>query len=61
MYKELKKAIIDFMFENSTDFQLNNNTVQKFRPYIYDHNGDYLIGGENICELINMVYKLLKY
>ena len=41
--KELKKAIIDFIFEKEK-FQLHNATIEKFRLYIYDSNGNYLIG-----------------
>ena len=32
MKKELKKAIIDFIFEEEKEFQLHNATIEKFRP-----------------------------
>lgn len=49
---QLKKAIIDYIFENLTDYQLANNVTAKFRNYIYDNSGDYLIGGENVSDFI---------
>lgn len=60
MKKELKKAIVNFIFENDTNFQLNNATTEKFRPYIYDADGEYLIGGEEVSIFIKEAVKLLK-
>lgn len=60
MNTELKKAIVNFMFDNSKDFQLINNTNQEFRPYIYDSKGSYLIGGENVANFIKETEKLIK-
>ena len=60
MNTELKKAIVNFMFDNSKDFQLINNTNQEFRPYIYDSKGNYLIGGENVANFIKETEKLIK-
>ena len=45
---QLKKAIVDFMFENRLDFQIINNTHEHFREYIYTIKGEYLIGNEII-------------
>jgi len=56
---ELKKAIINFMFDNSKDFQLINNTMKEFRLYIYNDKGNYLIGGENVSNFIKQVEKLI--
>lgn len=53
MRKELKKAIIDFIFENEKEFQLTNATVKKFRPYIYDEEGNFLIGGKETYNFVN--------
>ena len=58
MKKELKKAIIDFIFEKEKEFQLHNATIEKFRPYIYDANGNYLIGGEDVANFISKAIKL---
>lgn len=60
MKKELKKAIIDFIFEKEKEFQLHNATIEKFRPYIYDSNGNYLIGGEDVSNFISKAIKLLQ-
>jgi hypothetical protein len=60
MKKELKKAIIDFIFEKEKEFQLHNATIEKFRPYIYDSNGNYLIGGEDVANFISKAIKLLQ-
>lgn len=61
MKKELKKTIIDWMFENEKNFQLVNAAHRQFRPYIYDGTGEYLIGGEEVSEFIGMIEKLLMF
>jgi hypothetical protein len=52
MNKELKKAIINFIFDNEKEFQLHNVTNQHFKPYIYNDKGGYLIGGEQVRDFI---------
>ena len=52
MKVELKKAIINYIFENLNQFQLTNNVVQEFRPYIYSPKGGYLIGGKEVLDFI---------
>ena len=59
MKKELKKLIIDFVFENMQTFNLVNTTVNKFRPYIYDESGAHLIGGEDVYNFIKDAVKLI--
>lgn len=59
MKKELKQAIINFIFENEKDFQIINNTTEKFRLYIYDNSGEYLIGGEDVRDFIKNAIQLL--
>ena len=59
MKKELKKAIIAYIFDNLTDFQLTNNVTDKFRVYIYDTEGEYLIGGEDVINFIKDAIELL--
>lgn len=59
MRTELKKAIIDFIFENEKKFQINNAVTQKFRAYIYDADGNFLIGGEDVSEFIYKAIKLI--
>ena len=60
MRKELKKAIIDYMFENLNHHQLVNSTTTHFRQYIYTEKGDYCIGGKDVSDFIDAVEKLLK-
>ena len=59
MKPQLKKAIIDFIFENEKQFQINNAVTQKFRAYIYDADGNFLIGGEDVSEFIYKAIKLI--
>jgi hypothetical protein len=59
MRKELKQAIINYIFDNSKEYQLHNSTAQKFRNYIFDNDGEYLIGGEDVLKFIGDAIKLL--
>jgi hypothetical protein len=59
MRTELKKAIIDFIFENEKEFQITNRTIQHFREYIYNAEGNFLIGGEDVSEFIDKAIKLI--
>ena len=59
MKKELKQAIVNFILDNEKEFQIHNATNGKFRPYIYDTDGEYLIGGEDVRNFINNAIELL--
>lgn len=59
MNLELKKAIVNFMLENSKEFQLLNTTKEIFRQYIYTAEGNFCIGGQEVSEFINNFYKLI--
>lgn len=59
MNKTLKKAIIDFIINNEKEFQLTNVTTDKFRSYIYDTGGEYLIGGEDVKKFIDQSIELI--
>ena len=52
MNKQLKKAIVDFILDNDKVFNLRNIVSEKFRAYIYDSQGEYLIGGEEVSIFI---------
>lgn len=56
---ELKKAIVNFMFDNRTNFQLQNATTEHFRQYIFTPTGDYCIGGDQVSAFISMAIKLI--
>lgn len=60
MNKELKKAIVNYMFDNATEFQLINATKERFRQYIYTEQGEYCYGGEQVAAFILDVEKLVK-
>jgi hypothetical protein len=55
MNQELKKAIVNYMFDNAKQFQLLNSTINEFRQYIYTPKGEYIIGGKEVSEFINLV------
>lgn len=59
MKKELKQAIVNFIFENEKKFQLNNATTDNFKLYIYDGKGTYLIGGKEVSDFIDQAINLL--
>jgi len=58
MNKELKDAIIKQVQENYDEFQLTNSIGGIFREYIYNRDGEYLIGGEQVAKFINDFIKL---
>ena len=60
MHKDLKKAIVNYMFDNATEFQLVSATTTKFHQYIFEGTG-YAFGGEDVLEFIRMTEKLVKY
>ncbi len=59
MNKELKKEIINFIFNNEREFQLHNATTTAFKEYIYTSKGQYLIGGKEVSEFIEQAIKLI--
>jgi hypothetical protein len=58
MNTELQKAIFNHMVGNK-DFQLINNTVDKFKQYIYTLGGHYCLGGKEVADFIKDVDILL--
>jgi len=56
----LKKKIIEWIFDNINEFQIVNRCVDAFREYIYDKNGEYLIGGDDVSDFIEDEIKLIK-
>ena len=61
MQKDLKKAIIKWLLENENKWQRLNSCKEEFRNYIYDDEGNYLIGGEDVSDFIDkaddLIYK----
>ncbi len=60
MKKELKQAIINFIFENERLFNLHNSTITEFKEYIYNSKGEYLIGGEDVKNFVEDAIKLIE-
>ena len=52
MQKELKKEIIKWLLENESKWQRLIACTKEFRNYIYDNEGNYLIGGEEVSNFI---------
>lgn len=59
MNKELKKAIINFLLDNEKEFQLHNRTMDEFRLYIFNPQGEYIIGGKDVYDFIGEAIRLL--
>ena len=59
MHRELKLAIIRWLLDNENEFQRINDCSAKFKLYIYDPTGNYLIGGKEVHEFIKEANKLL--
>lgn len=59
MYKELKAAILNWLLENENQWQRVNACVETFREYIYNKDGNYLIGGKDVAEFIKAADKLI--
>lgn len=59
MNKELKQAIVNYIFENENEFSLNHSVTSHFKAYIYDSEGYYLIGGKEVGSFIHKAIELL--
>ena len=59
MYKELKKQIIQWLFDNENVWQRTNACIEEFKPYIYNKDGNYLIGGADTVLFIEKAEKLI--
>lgn len=54
---DVKVAIIKWFTENINRWQRVISCYNAFRPYIYDSEGNYLIGGKEIGEFIEYIDK----
>ena len=59
MHKELKRAIVNWLLDNENEWQRVSACHKEFRPYIYNADGDYLIGGKEVSDFIVNVDKML--
>ena len=59
MYKELKAEILKWLLEHEKEWQRANACRKAFRQYIFNTDGNYLIGGQTVSEFITEADKLL--
>lgn len=59
MYKELKAEILKWLLEHENEWQRVNACREAFKQYIFNVDGDYLIGGQTVSEFITEADKLL--
>lgn len=60
IHPELKKQIINWMFEHANEWQrVNACACSAFRAYIYDGAGNYLIGGETVYRFIKTIDEII--
>lgn len=57
--KQLKTSILMWLLEHEKEWQRTNTCVDEFRNYIYDDNGEHLIGGEEVYNFIKKADELL--
>lgn len=53
IHPELRRAIVNWLFDNENVFCRSSACSQNFRQYIYDDTGNYIIGGKDIAEYIS--------
>lgn len=59
MHKELKKEIIEWLLKNENKWQRLNSCKEEFRNYIYNDEGSFLIGGEDVSDFIRKANNLI--
>lgn len=59
MHKELKKEIMNWLFENENKWQRINSCTKEFSEYIFKKDGSYLIGGKEVSKFITDADKVL--
>ena len=59
MRKELKAEILKWLLEHEKEWQRVNACTEAFRQYIFNAEGNYLIGGQTVSEFITEADKLL--
>lgn len=57
--KELKKVILLWLLEHENEWQRVNACMETYKEYIYDTNGNYLIGGEAVRDFIEEADKFI--
>ena len=57
--KELKIMIFNWLVDNENEWSRVNEKKKKIRDYIYNREGNYLIGGKKVSDFIYKADKLL--
>ncbi|MFA6690141.1 MAG: hypothetical protein WCS18_11755 [Sphaerochaetaceae bacterium] len=57
---KLKKAICCWLCDNAGTFNIINECVERFRAYVYDDKGAFLIGGDEVHDFIVRASDLIK-
>lgn len=61
IYFELRKAIVEWLLENENVWQRTNECREHFRQYIYNDEGNYIIGGKKVSDFISNIDTVLFY
>lgn len=59
MHIKLKQAIVNWLIDNRECYRRNAACREEFRQYIYDKNGNYIIGGEEVSNFITNIEEIL--
>lgn len=59
MCKELKAEILKWLLEHENEWQRVNACRKAFRQYVFNADGNYIIGGQTVSEFIIEADKLL--
>ena len=59
IYDDLKLEIVNWLLEHKNEHNRENACREHFRPYIYNNEGNHLIGGENISNFISVMDDVL--
>ena len=59
MNKELKASILNWLLANENQWMRVRACHEAFRQYIYDPNGNFIIGGKQVSNFITKADKLL--
>lgn len=59
MYKELKKQILEWLLEHENTFNRTNACREEFRQYIFNADGNFIIGGDVVSDFITRADALI--
>ena len=59
IHKDLKKAIINWLLDHENEWQRIIACHNAFEQYIFDSNGEFIIGGKDVSEFISKADVLL--